>query len=66
MSNDTDGAKKMEVGKKFAGMTFYDVTEKCIEPVEIDEDGFGLFGTAGRNVAVWVTRNAYDKIRIEV
>jgi hypothetical protein len=47
-------------------MTFYDVTEKCIEPVEIDEDGFGLFGTAGGNVAVWVTRNAYDKIRIEV
>lgn len=65
MSNDSDGARKMEVGKKFAGMTFYDVTEKCIEPVEIDEDGFGLFGTAGGNVAVWVTQNAYDKIRIE-
>ena len=66
MSDSGDGSKKMEIGKKFAGRQFFDVMEKCIEPVTIDEEGFGLFGTAGKNVAVWVTEEAYEKIRVEV
>lgn len=66
MSNRGDGSKKMEIGRRFAGCRFIDVMEKCTEPVTIDEEGFGLFGTSGRNVAVWVTEEAYARVRVEV
>ena len=66
MSDGGDGGKKMLIGKKFAGARFMDVMEKCIDPVIIDEEGYGLFGTAGRNVAVWVTEEAYARVRVEV
>ena len=45
-----------------------DGTQEILEEkgFTIDEEGFGQFGTAGKNVAVWVTEEAYEKIRVEV
>ncbi len=66
LTDHDGGSKRMEVGKKFAGQEFYDATEKIVEPVLVDEEGFGEFPTEGGSVSVWVPKDAYDQIRVEV
>ncbi|MBR1757620.1 MAG: alpha-amylase [Lachnospiraceae bacterium] len=64
LSNGDAGCKSMEVGQTFAGETFYDVLGNCPEPVVIDEEGFGCFGTAAGNVSVWVRAGALEDITV--
>lgn len=65
MSDADGGSKHMEMGRQFAGQIFHDALGKCMETVTVGEDGWADFGTAGGNVAVWVTKGAYDTITIE-
>ena len=62
MSDNAAGTKKMEMGKNYAGVTFYDVTGECPDPIVIDEDGFGEFGTEAGKVSVWVCRGAFENL----
>ena len=64
LSNGAEGCKTMEMGKSFAGETFYDVLGNCTEPVVIDENGCGCFGTSARNVSVWVRKGALEDITV--
>ena len=62
LSDGPGGCKKMEIGKRFAGQCFYDVTGKCTDPIQIQEDGFGEFYVDGGTVSVWVCKEAYEMI----
>ena len=65
LSDGAGGCKNMEIGKKFAGRWFYDVTGKCTDPIQIKEDGFGEFYADGGTVSVWVLKEAYETLWTE-
>jgi alpha-amylase len=62
LSNGEGGSIRMNVGRRFAGESFYDVLGNCTEEIVIDEDGFGDFRTEGGNVAVWVRAGAFENL----
>ena len=62
LSNGEGGVRRMNMGKAFAGESFYDVLGNCAEPVTIDEEGFGAFRTEGRRLAVWVRTEAFENL----
>ena len=62
LSDAQGGSKKMLIGKQFAGESFHDALGNCPDPVQIDEDGYGVFGTEGGNVAVWVRAGAFEDL----
>ena len=62
MSNAEGGSKRMYMGERFAGESFYDVLGKCPDPVTIGEDGWGEFHTDGGSVAVWMLRQPFEKL----
>ena len=64
LSNSEGGVKRMQIGTKFAGMTFYDALGNCPDPVTIDEEGFGLFAVTERNVSVWVQKCALEDLTV--
>ena len=64
MSDGDAGTLTMDMGQRFAGEPFYDLTERCAAPVIIDENGLGAFPTEGRNVSVWARRPAFEDIII--
>jgi alpha-amylase len=59
LSSGAGGTKRMEMGKKFAGMQFHDALGICQETVTIDADGFGEFRTEGGNVSVWTNYEVF-------
>ena len=62
LSNGDGGSLRMKIGEKFAGETFRDVLGGCPEPVVVDDDGFGVFSTKGRSLAVWVRESAFENL----
>ena len=61
--SDGDGtALPMEIGKEFAGESFYDITGNCPEPITINKAGVGEFKTVARNMSIWVRKKAFEDI----
>lgn len=54
LSNKDGNQKYMEIGKQYAGKTFYDFTGHLQDKVTIDENGWGNFPCPAGNVSVWV------------
>ncbi len=57
MSNKDVNQKAMEVGKRYAGQTFYDYTGHLEEKITIDENGWATFLCPAGNVSVWVAES---------
>ena len=64
MSNAEGGEKKMQIGTGFCGTTLYDALGNCTTPVEIDEEGFGLFYVGEKSVSVWVQKEALENLTV--
>ena len=62
MSNAEGSEKRMRVGERFAGESFYDALGKCPEPVTIGKDGWGVFRTESSSVSVWVRAGAFENL----
>ena len=62
MSNAEENTKRMWIGKRFAGESFYDALGKCSEPVTVDEDGWGVFRTESGSVSIWVRAGAFEDL----
>ncbi len=54
LSNKDGNQKSMEIGKRYAGQTFYDFTGHLQDKVTIDENGWADFPCPPGNVSVWV------------
>ncbi|MEP6950752.1 MAG: alpha-amylase domain-containing protein [Ginsengibacter sp.] len=46
----------MEIGKQYAGRTFFDLLQKNPGEVLINEDGWGEFFAAVGSVSVWIEK----------
>lgn len=66
MTDSVAGSKWMQFGEGFVGKKFYDVLGHFSKPVVLDENGKGEFFVDGGSASVWVTEEAYRKIRTEV
>lgn len=66
LTDSVAGEKRMYVGKKFAGMRFFDALGRYTDSAVIDEEGFGQFKVDGGSVSVWVPEKAYEYIRTEI
>ena len=64
LSDKRDGAKRMYIGKQFAGKCFRDCMRKVREVVTIDDEGYGYFTVQGFSSAVWVTEEVYEYLVI--
>ena len=60
LSNSGDGEKRMYMGKDNAGDIFRDALGAFPDPVVIDQEGFGIFGTRGGNVSIWVREAGFE------
>ena len=56
LSNKDGNQKSMEIGKRYAGKTFYDFTGHLQDKVTIDENGWASFPCPAGNVSVWVPK----------
>ncbi len=56
ISNGDDGFKSMEIGRRYAGRTFYDLLEKNPAQVKINDDGWGEFFAPAGGVSVWIEK----------
>ena len=56
ISNGDNGNKTMEIGKRYAGKTFYDFFEKNPAQIKINNDGWGEFFAPAGGVSVWIER----------
>lgn len=54
LSNKDAYEKPMEMGKKYAGKTFFDLLGRFEDKVVIDENGWGNFPVPAGNVSVWI------------
>ena len=59
-SNTDDGQKRMYMGKECAGIVYRDALGCCLDPVVIDEEGFGTFSTKGQNVSIYVREVGFE------
>ena len=64
VSDKVDGAKRMYVGKRFAGTVFKDCMRKLRNDVVIDAEGYGDFTVQGASAAVWVPLEEYEELVI--
>jgi len=53
LSNSDEGEKHMEIGKRYAGKRFKDISGRREEEVVIDKEGWGNFRCAAGAVSVW-------------
>lgn len=58
ITNGSAGHKVMEVGKRFAGRIFVDITGNRHEKVKINKDGWGEFFVSDRSASVWVLKTS--------
>lgn len=56
ISNKDEGSIEMEVGKKFAGRTFFEITETRQDTIEISDEGKAQFPVNAGSVSVWVPK----------
>ena len=54
LSDSLGGSKRMYVGSKFIGATFYDILENIKDTVVIGQDGYADFRVDGGSISVWV------------
>ncbi|WP_228373923.1 alpha-amylase [Epilithonimonas tenax] len=54
LSNKEAYHKPMEIGKRYAGQTFYDFTGHLQDKININENGWADFPCPAGNVSVWV------------
>lgn len=64
VSDKIDGAKRMYVGRRFAGTVFKDCMRKLRNDVVIDAEGYGDFTVQGASAAVWVPLEEYEELVI--
>ena len=64
LSNAEGGSKKMFMGTKYSGMEFFDALGNILEPVTIDEDGYGIFTVGDKSVSVWVLEGALEELTV--
>lgn len=64
LSNAEGGTKRMEMGRAYAGVTFFYALDSTKEPVTIDGDGFGLFSAGEKSVSVWVQESALEDLTV--
>ena len=62
LSNAEGSTKRMWMGERFAGESFYDALGNCPGPVVIDKDGWGEFRTEGESVSIWVQASAFEDL----
>lgn len=58
ISNGSEGDKEMELGDRFAGKTFVDITGNRQDTIQAGEHGKALFKVNGESVSVWITEEA--------
>ena len=56
------GYKDMYIGKNHAGKTFVDATNGHSEEVTVDDSGHGRFFVNGRNISVWIQKDAVNAL----
>jgi alpha-amylase len=56
ISNDLEGFKAMEIGKRYAGKQFTDLLQNHQGIITLDENGKGKFQVSAGSVSVWVER----------
>jgi len=54
LSNKDANHKPMEIGQKYAGKSFYDLTRHLQDKITVDENGWADFPCPAGNVSVWV------------
>ncbi len=64
LSNTTGGTKRMRMGERFAGKSFYDALGNIPDPIVIDEDGYGEFSVREGSVSVWVQKGALEDLTV--
>jgi alpha-amylase len=57
LSNGDAGTKIMEVGKRYAGKTFYDLLGRYDTGIRINEEGWAEFSVPAGSVSVWVPKD---------
>ena len=62
MSNAKGSAKRMWIGERYAGESFYDALGKCPEAVTVDKDGWGKFRTENGSVSIWTRAGAFEDL----
>ncbi len=62
LSNAEGSTKRMWMGERFAGESFFDALGNCPGPVVIDKDGWGEFRTEGESVSIWVRASAFEDL----
>jgi alpha-amylase len=60
ISNDQEGFKDMEMGKRYAGKQFTDFLQNHSGIVRLDENGKGDFQVSPGSVSVWIKNDAVD------
>ncbi|MEW4353731.1 alpha-amylase [Streptococcus pneumoniae] len=53
LSNNTATSKRMFVGENYADQRFTDYLGHCLDPVIIDEEGWGDFPVEGTSLSIW-------------
>ncbi len=67
LMTDSDGGKKrMKVSQRLAGQKLYNALGGLLDPVTLDNEGYGEFYVDGGSVSVWVTEQAYRDVRTSV
>ncbi len=66
ISDTVDGEKKMYLGKHFANKIFYNIFGNPLETTTIDNNGYGIFKVHGGSMSVWVTKEMYEEIEINI
>jgi alpha-amylase len=56
LSNDDNGDKNMEIGKRYAGKKFIDLMGKNPGEVAINMDGWGNFLAPAGSISVWIEK----------
>ena len=66
ITNAKGGNKRMYVGKQYANQSFYDCLQHIEQPIFIDQDGYGDFIVEDGSFSLYVNRNAYESISINL
>lgn len=64
MSNAAAGTRRMKMGEKYAGVSFYDALGISTEPAVVDEEGFADFSAGEKSVSVWVQKGALEDLTV--
>lgn len=63
LTDTVGGSKRMQVNRAYAGEAFYNILNPTMAPVVLDEEGCGWFYVEDGQAAVWIRKNAYDRLQ---